>query len=166
MTFKFRQGKPSDAASCAKIIRAWATETPWMTKVDDLEPMAEYWRERFTVDPVWVAEEAGQIVGFCVREEDNIAALYVTSMARGQGVGKRLLDLAKENRDWITVWAYELNTKAREFYRREGLVEVSREPETYGDGITLVDVEHRWKRPIVQQTDTIGAARCAARNGQ
>lgn len=146
-SFDYRDGKPADAASCARIIREWSADTPWMTKVDDLEPMTAYWRERFGKDCVWVAEIDAHIVGFCVREEDNIGALYVARDARRLGVGKKLLDLAKENREWITVWAYELNTRARSFYRREGLVEVSRETEHYEDGVSLVDIEHRWIRP-------------------
>lgn len=117
-----------------------------MTKVDELEPMAEYWSNRFKTDPAWVAERNEGIVGFCVRENDNIAALYVSKKARGAGIGKHLLDLAKEDRDWITVWAYELNTRARKFYVREGLFEVSRALEKYEDGVELVDIEHRWLR--------------------
>ena len=53
----------------------------------------------------------------------------------------------KAYRDWITVWAYEKNTRAREFYRREGLIEISREMENYDDGVSLMDIEHRWTRP-------------------
>lgn len=89
----------------------------------------------------WVAERDGAVVGFCLREDDNITGLYIARRARGAGVGKALLDLAKTDRTWITVWAYEKNTRARKFYRREGCVEVSREVE---DGSGLIDLEHRW----------------------
>lgn len=126
-----------------------------MTKLDDIEPMADYWQTRFRTDLVWVAEKQEKILGFCVREEDNIGALYVAGPARNCGVGKRLLDLAKENRDWITVWAYELNTQARKFYRREGLVEISRDTEQFDDGVSLVDIEHRWTRPAEKSSDTL-----------
>lgn len=61
---------------------------------------------------------------------------------------KALLDLAKADRDWITVWAYEKNEHARRFYRREGLVEICREMEVFDDGSRLMDVEHRWTRPV------------------
>ncbi len=147
MTFDFRTGTPADATACAKIIRDWGKETPWMTKLDELTPMAAYWRRVFETEPVWVAEKQSCVVGFCVRTDDNVSALYVARQARNHGVGKRLLDFAKADRDWITVWAYELNVPARRFYRREGLVEISRVTEKYDDGVSLVDVEHRWRRP-------------------
>lgn len=78
------------------------------------------------------------------RGDDNIGALYVATEARSAGIGKRLLDMAKENRDWITVWAYEENKHALNFYAREGLVEVPREIE---DETNLVNIEHRWTKP-------------------
>lgn len=146
MIYDFRKGRPSDAMACAKIIRDWGEETSWMTKLDELLPMTEFWREVFETDLVWVAEKSGCVVGFCVRSDDNIGALYITHGARSSGVGKKLLDLAKADRDWITVWAYELNDRARRFYRREGLVEISRETVNYDDGVSLVDIEHRWTR--------------------
>ena len=83
------------------------------------------------------------MVGFCVPEDDNITGHYIARAARHFGAGKRLLDLAKAERDWITVWAYEANTLARKFYRREGLMEIGRENQK---GTNLVDVEHRWLR--------------------
>ena len=88
---------------------------------DDLESVAETWQDLLQSETAWVAEDTGQVVGFCVREEDNIAGLYVKSEARGQGIGKSLLDLAKRNRTRISVWVYELNERARAFYQREGL---------------------------------------------
>ncbi len=145
--FTCRPAIPADAQACAQIIRLWAADTPWMTSLNSLEEMSAWWKGAIENLPSWSAEEDGLVVGFCVREDDNITGLYVASSARGRGVGKQLLDLAKQDRDWITVWAYEKNTNARRFYRREGLVEVSRETETYDDGVSLVDVEHRWIRP-------------------
>ena len=144
MTSQIRPAKPSDAIACAQIIRDWGDETPWMVPLDDLEPMAASWKDLLTPGMAWVATRGDQVVGFCVREDDNITGLYIAKSARSQGVGKRLLDLAKENRDWITVWAYALNTEALRFYRREGLVEICREPEPDSN---LMNVEHRWVRP-------------------
>jgi len=81
------------------------------------------------VETSWVCEENGKVVGFCVRQGDNITGLYVSREARGRGVGKSLFDMAKMGREWITVWAYEQNPRARKFYRREVCVGVSREIE-------------------------------------
>lgn len=147
MTYHCHSGAPSNAIACVKIIRDWANETPWMTTLDERQPMEAYWRDVFKTDLVWVAQKNNRVFGFCVRTDDNVSALYVAQEARSCGVGKELLDLAKADRDWIIVWAYEVNIQARKFYRREGLVEISREMENYDDGVSLMDVEHRWTRP-------------------
>ncbi len=144
MAFTYRTAQATDATACAQIIRDWGAETPWMASLDDLEPMAASWRDLLASKTAWVAERDGRVVGFCVREDDNITGLYIARTARRSGVGKHLLDLAKKDRDWITVWAYELNTEARRFYQREGLREVSRELEICDDGTRLMDIEHRW----------------------
>ena len=119
-----------------------------MVPIDDLEPMVIFWSGLFENDMAWVALKDDVIVGFCARSDDNISVLYLAKEARGVGVGKTLLGLAKENREWITVWAYEENRAARKFYRREGLVEIRRELEVYDDGSSLMDVEHRWTRSV------------------
>ena len=147
MTYLYRETQPCDAIDCVKILRDWAEGCPWMPKLDDRQPMEEYWCHVFETDMAWVAQQNNQIVGFCVRnrgDENNIGALYVASKARNRGIGKRLLDLAKGNCNHITVWAYEDNLQARKFYHREGLIEVSRE---FDNEINLVDIEHRWTRP-------------------
>lgn len=54
-----------------------------------------------------------------------------------------MFDLAKENCNQIIVWAFELNHDAREFYHREGLVEMSREID---EDLDIIDVEHHWTR--------------------
>ena len=143
MTPHIRSGQQSDVVPCVDILRDWAEETPWMAKLDDRQPMLAFWRDLFETDLVWVAEIEGRIVGFCTRDDDNIGALYVAKEARNTGIGKRLLDMAKADRDWITVWAYEENKHALRFYAREGLVEVSREVEEESN---LVNIEHRWTK--------------------
>ncbi len=139
----YRAARGSDALRCAEIIREWGAETPWMVPLDDLEPMAASWRDLLETDTAWVAEADGKVIGFCVREDDNITGLYVARDGRRQGVGKALLDLAKANRDWITVWVYELNSRARHFYSREGLIDIGREKDEHSH---LIYVETRWTR--------------------
>jgi GNAT superfamily N-acetyltransferase len=145
MTFTYRLAEGRDGRACAKIVWDWAAETPWLGPISDFERLAEWWGGCLRhVETSWVCEDDGTVVGFCVRQDDNITGLYVCRDARGCGVGKGLLDLAKVDREWITVWAYARNPRARQFYRREGCVEISREIE---EETALVDVEHRWTRP-------------------
>jgi ribosomal protein S18 acetylase RimI-like enzyme len=145
MKFDYRLAEERDGRACARIVREHGAETPWLGPLNDFESLVEWWTGcLLNVDTSWVAEENGKVIGFCVRQDDNITGLYVSSKARGCGVGKSLLDMAKVEREWITVWAYEQNPRARKFYCREGCVEISREIE---EGTALVDVEHRWTKP-------------------
>jgi len=142
MTPTYRAATAADGAAAARLIFEWSAETPWIGPPNPVAEVTAFWSGCFAgVETAWVAMQAGALVGFCVREDDNISGLYVARAARGQGVGKHLLDLAKRDRTWITVWAYEKNIRARAFYRREGLVEIGRDLE---DPSGLIDIEHRW----------------------
>lgn len=144
MTFHIRSGHHKDVGPCVKILTDWVDELTWAGEDDDHDTIVAIWTRIFATEHVWVAENQGHIIGFCSRGNDNISGLHVTQEARNQGLGKCLLDHAKKDRSWITVWAYELNVDALRFYKREGLVEVSREVE---EGSNLIDIEHRWIRP-------------------
>lgn len=136
----------SDAPDCVKIIWDYSDETSWLPdNTEDLSLAEDWWRDHFQNEKAWVAEKGNQIVGFCSRQlhNNNISALYVVPSARSDGLGKRLLDLAKENCNQIIVCAFELNTEARRFYHREGLVEVDREMD---DEFKIIDIEHHWTR--------------------
>lgn len=143
MTLSYRPAKRADATDFAQIIHAWGAETPWMVPLEDMKPMADFWADLIDENQGWVAECHGRVVGFCTREVGNVGGLYLLREARGQGCGKHLLDLAKADRDWIIVWAYEANEGARAFYRREGLAEICREME---EETGLMNVELRWTR--------------------
>ena len=144
MSLKYRTAEESDGRACAEIVRDWSLETPWLGPLNDFERVVEWWTGCLLhVDTSWVCEDSGKVVGFCVRQDDNITRLYVSRDARARRIGKHLLDMAKVDREWITVWAYEQNPRARKFYRREGCVEISRETEARTG---LVDIEHRWTR--------------------
>ncbi len=114
-----------------------------MVPIDEPDAVAASWRDLFESDTAWVAERNDAVIGFCVREDDNITGLYVQSDMRSHGVGKGLMDLAKADRDWLTVWVYELNEKARAFYQREGLYDIGREKDEHSH---LMYIEMRWKR--------------------
>lgn len=143
MSIAFRASRAADAVACAQIICDWGAETPWMVPIDERDAVAASWCDLLASNTAWVAERQAQVVGFCVREDDNITGLYVQKDARGLGIGKTLLDQAKVDRDWITVWVYEMNTLARAFYRREGFRDVSREKDEHSH---LMYIETRWER--------------------
>lgn len=148
MAYNFRNGVIHDVTSCANIMRDWFQETPWVTDVEKLERIAGYWSDVFVTERVWIAEENGCIIGFCAREDCDISALYVVPHARNLGIGKQLLDLAKKDQRWATVWESEMNIRSRRFFRREGFIEIYREFENYYDGVSAASIEHSWTKTI------------------
>ena len=91
--------------------------------------------------PVFVAEEAGKILGyaFCMFEEIEasrsrygVKSLYIDDLCvdaetRGKGVGSRLYDhvvnyARAHGCDNITLNVWELNESARRFYEKKGLL--------------------------------------------
>ena len=140
----YRPSTASDAVACARIICDWGKQTWWMVPINNVEDVAASWAELLDTKTSWVALAGHDVVGFCVREDDTITGLYVETSARGQGVGRALLDLAKRDCDEITVWVYELNKRAVAFYAREKFLRVGREKDEHSD---LIYLETRWRRP-------------------
>jgi GNAT superfamily N-acetyltransferase/chorismate mutase len=72
---------------------------------------------------VWVAESAGEVVGYVRLTAAWLDDLYVDPDHQGAGVGSTLLEVARSVRpDGFCLWVFESNTPAREFYTRRGLV--------------------------------------------
>ena len=81
-------------------------------------------RELATRWDIYVATRDDKVVGMLAftRAERYLDELYVGEGERGRGVGKRLLDFAKEElTDGFWLRTGIQNERARRFYRREGL---------------------------------------------
>lgn len=90
---------------------------------------AEYWQENFKPvreillqAKVYVYEDENQqeILGFIGLDGTYIAGIFVCHTAQSRGIGKRLLDFAKEKKNQLYLNVYQKNTKAVRFYQREG----------------------------------------------
>ena len=74
---------------------------------------------------LWLAEEAGALVGILVLDGDWVNQLYVERT--GEGIGAALLAAAKRERPGgLRLWTFQSNTGAQRFYERHGFVEESR----------------------------------------
>lgn len=69
---------------------------------------------------VYVDETDGTICGFTGLSGDYIEGLFVTEERRSEGTGKKLLDYVKNIKEQLTLSVYVENTRAADFYRREG----------------------------------------------
>lgn len=69
---------------------------------------------------VWVAEDAGRIVGFVAWHGGEVDCLYVDADHLGRGIGTMLLRLAMDDQPRLELWAFAKNTRALAFYRKHG----------------------------------------------
>lgn len=96
---------------------------------------------------VWVldARDAG-IVGLLVLCDGWVDHLYLDPEWTGQGLGSRMLALAKERLPaGLDLWAFQSNVGARRFYERHGFVSVATTDGDNEEGEP--DVHYRWRAP-------------------
>jgi GNAT superfamily N-acetyltransferase len=72
----------------------------------------------------WVAlDPLGAIVGMMAIEPGVLDQLYVGPDRLGEGIGRRLLDVARDRSpDGLTLYTFQVNARARRFYERNGFV--------------------------------------------
>lgn len=82
-------------------------------------------RVRERIGATWVADRAGDVLGFVTVVDDEVEQLFVDRAARGSGVARALLRRGEEavaahghDVAWLAVVAG--NARARAFYEREG----------------------------------------------
>lgn len=110
-----------------------------------------YWREclpqaaeAIAGAEVYVAEKNGVIIGFIGLCGGYIEGIFVDGGYRSQGAGKSLLDFAKGLYPKLTLCVYEKNTRAEEFYQREGFRPVRKKPDiTTGETEILMKWEEK-----------------------
>jgi GNAT superfamily N-acetyltransferase len=142
-----REATVADLPGCAAVANAWIDATPWLPRVhshDAIEAMFEpSLLDRRTI---FVAETDGAVAGYLsLSPEGLVAALYLAPDARGQGVGKALMDRAKAcHPNGLELTVFEPNVDARRFYAREGFESLpdGRETDTE-EGVPTLRL--RWK---------------------
>ena len=123
-----RQGQVPDLPSCAAILNDYIDATAWMPRVLDRQAIADMYSPALLEKRIiFVAEEGGEIIGYLSMDHEAgfVHALYVHPAARGEGLGRALLDAARQARpQGFELTVFEPNADALRFYIREGLVEV------------------------------------------
>ena len=77
----------------------------------------------FDKGPVWVAQDAGALIGFCATRRGWIDHLYVAHERHGEGIGRALLGRALKGRTHVRLWTFQVNARSRSFYRQQGFAE-------------------------------------------
>lgn len=105
------------------------------SKVEEMLPQAE----------IYVYEEAKKIAGFIGLTGNYIAGIFVGKACRSNGIGRRLLDYVKEERETLMLQVYEKNRRAVCFYKREGFYIVQEQTE---EGTGEKEFLMEWKKKM------------------
>lgn len=88
---------------------------------------AEYWNTNFEFvkemlpqAEVYVYENGKKIQGFIGLNGEYIEGIFVAVEMQSRGIGKLLLDYAKDRKPKLLLKVYQKNTRAVRFYQREG----------------------------------------------
>ena len=106
-----------------KIMGIWLESTIYAHKFIS----KEYWNENYNIvkdvyipmSKTFVYEDNDDIRGFIsIINNDFIGALFVEKNYQSQGIGKSLIDYAKNLYDNLSLAVYKENEKALEFYKK------------------------------------------------
>lgn len=148
---RLRRATPDDAAAVAEVfLRSFhATYDFPLAHTDD--EVRGWVRDRLVPQmETWVAvhdAEPQRVLGFATVEPGWLEQLYVDPEYLGEGIGRQLLDRAKERQpDGLQLWTFQVNERARRFYERNGFTVVR-----FGDEANneerQPDVQYEW-RPV------------------
>ena len=140
MTEPIRRATAEDAPACAAIVNAWIDATPWMPRSIAAETLEQVLRDGLPLREAYVI--GTPVAGYVSLEAEahHIWGLYVARP--GEGLGKALVDRAKEGRSFLRLNSHAANTAAHRFYAREGFRQVTA-PWDGSDGIPEITMEWR-----------------------
>jgi len=95
--------------------------------------------KEFHIDIAIVDEKVAGIIAY---NDSHISQLYIHIAYQGLGIGKRLLEKAKDqSAGRLTLYTFEINRKAQQFYERNGFLIVGRGHENEEN---LPDIQYAW----------------------
>ena len=113
-----------------KIMGIWLESTIYAHKFIS----KEYWNENYNIvkdvyipmSKTFIYEDNDDIRGFIsIINNDFIGALFVEKNYQSQGIGKSLIDYARNLYDNLSLAVYKENEKALEFYKKMGFKIIS-----------------------------------------
>jgi ribosomal protein S18 acetylase RimI-like enzyme len=143
---EIRRAAPSDADAVAEVFldSFRATYAFPLVHTDD---QVRGWIRRLVASDqeTWVAVDGRRVVGMMVVGPGDLDQLYVAPDRLGGGIGRRLLEIAKERSpDGLSLYTFQVNERARRFYERNGFT-----ADWFGDGSAneegQPDVRYVWR---------------------
>ncbi|MFB7589939.1 GNAT family N-acetyltransferase [Streptomyces sp. NPDC056169] len=124
-----RRAADSDAAAVADVwLRSYTAALPSVRRAHT-DDEVRYWLREIVVpnQETWVATVDGSVVAMMVLDDEELDQLYIDTPWRGQGIGDRLVEVAKRSRPTgLALWTFQVNAPAGRFYERHGFVEAER----------------------------------------
>lgn len=119
-----RPAVPADVPAIAAVQVAARAAAAMPPGIHPPEEVRSYLAANFATAESWVAEAAGEVVGYARFTRTWLNDLYVDPAHQGAGVGGALLELVKARHPGgFSLWVFEQNAPARAFYAARGLVE-------------------------------------------
>lgn len=138
-----RRAVLTDAPAIAALYRVSAWHPHIHTPEEDL---AFFSGRMLPEQTVWVIEDGqGGIAAYAAAQGDFLNHLFVHPEEQGRGHGSRLLGHVQAGLDFLQLWTFQGNVKARAFYEARGFAAVEF---TDGEGNEerLPDVRYDWRR--------------------
>lgn len=145
MSVTLRPARSLDAGAVGDILYGFSREKAWMPELHTGAETIAFCGQMIDKGWVTVAEQAGRVVGFLALNGAEIQSLYLAPDARGQGIGRCLLEHAKAGRTELSLFAFQDNSPACRFYERNGFAEVVRSDGSANDE-KLPDIRYVWRR--------------------
>jgi GNAT superfamily N-acetyltransferase len=144
---EIRPARASESTVLANLfLRSFRSSLPTVRLAhSDDETRRWYHHHLLPETETWVATKNGVIVGFISLSDHKVEQLYVDPNEARQGVGTKLIDLAKQVRPKGLILAtFQVNATARQFYEQVGFQPV-RSTDGSGNEEREPDVYYEWK---------------------
>ena len=109
----------------------------WESKVKDMRNVY------IPASETYVYDDKGIIYGFASLLENTLAAIFVAPDAQGRGIGKTLMNKAKEIRQELNLSVYKENKNSIEFYKKCGFEAVKEQIDEHTGHAELIMVLNR-----------------------
>lgn len=117
----------------------------WIKKSDDMRKIHLPSSNTFVfLDP------ENSIIGFISLVKNYIAALFVTPEWQGKGIGKQLMDFAKQQHPILELGVYSKNSNSIVFYKKQGFKIVEKQVDPYtGEEETVMVYSNNFSQELI-----------------
>lgn len=145
---RIQKAEAEDARAVYEIFSSTRSQMLYLPPIHTSYETEQYITSLVEAGKIFVIRKNNVIAGFMQIEDGLLNHLYVHPKFQGEGLGKILLDRAKEiSPNGIVLWVFEENTEAIKFYEREGftLIEKRGKKEAKNEE-NLPDRKYEWKK--------------------